>query len=749
MPSASELVGAANRVLLESTIHDNPSTSDGLPGTVARVARQTRDELHPRHDRGRLGGRRLGGRQRRQRPATPARARPIRRPQPANPTPQIAAVRDRLQQRHEGRLRRLGARLTAGELPLRVQPGSGAVPLRRRRVERASWRPPAKARSPASPHPAQGRGSRSRRACCWSRPTCRRRARSIQPAVTIDGPSQDIVGFGGVAMAEDGTGGLVYLKRVEGVAARVRLALRRRPVAVADPGRHGRALRGQLAAHRRRRRGRARRRVGHPGRHRRSGRTVHELLGADARPGCLQLPARRRSSTPTSRYGRGTSPGPRDELHRARPTSSTGSCSEALPAAAPARSPCCARATSSSRSGSRTSKAKRWARLGVHQPRPRRLDARPDRSQRPADRARARPATAWSSGRSPTSTASRGSGRGGSSDARLDYVLPVSATTYDRACRSATTPMRRASPSHGTGQAEVAYRQTAAPGRRCPGPGSSSTRSPTASPPKARSSPERVVADEAVSGGAAASVGPPSVDIDAHDDTRLLYDARRHGTRDRNRDDEVRPARGRRSGAVRRRPRTGGRQRHEPSRRRRLGLAERGTGRAPAWRCARISPTGACRPRSSRRRRRPDLGPRRSGPPALGDGLVGFMQGPIGNAAIVASALTRAARAVPRSRSPTSGCVPRRPWSRGRRRPTNAGPLSYARRRGTGSSCRSPRARRNWARPAGAVVRRPHESRCSPPTPTARRRSRLSRTLRHRRTTSVGHVRRAGAAPSP
>ena len=39
----------------------------------------------------------------------------------------------------------------------------------------------------------------------------------ILPAVTIDGPSEEIVGFGGVAMAEDGSGGLVYLKRVGGV----------------------------------------------------------------------------------------------------------------------------------------------------------------------------------------------------------------------------------------------------------------------------------------------------------------------------------------------------------------------------------------------------------------------------------------------------------------------------------------------------------------------------------------------------
>src|SRR5271166_4364714 len=40
----------------------------------------------------------------------------------------------------------------------------------------------------------------------------------IVPATTIDGPSEEIVGFGGVAMAEDGAGGLVYLKRVDGVA---------------------------------------------------------------------------------------------------------------------------------------------------------------------------------------------------------------------------------------------------------------------------------------------------------------------------------------------------------------------------------------------------------------------------------------------------------------------------------------------------------------------------------------------------
>ena len=50
----------------------------------------------------------------------------------------------------------------------------------------------------------------------------------ILPATTIDGPSQEIVGFGGIAMAEDGTGGLVYLEARRRRRARVRRALSRK-----------------------------------------------------------------------------------------------------------------------------------------------------------------------------------------------------------------------------------------------------------------------------------------------------------------------------------------------------------------------------------------------------------------------------------------------------------------------------------------------------------------------------------------
>ena len=86
------------------------------------------------------------------------------------------------------------------------------------------------------------------------RACARRPSAVILPAVTIDGPSAEIVGFGGVAMAEDGTGGLVYLKRVDGVThvfvSRYVGGHWLAPIRVDT----GRALRCQLAAHRRRRR---------------------------------------------------------------------------------------------------------------------------------------------------------------------------------------------------------------------------------------------------------------------------------------------------------------------------------------------------------------------------------------------------------------------------------------------------------------------------------------------------------------
>lgn len=51
-------------------------------------------------------------------------------------------------------------------------------------------------------------------ALCFAAPPARA---VILPETTIDGPSTEIVGLGGVAMAPDGTGGLVYVKTISGV----------------------------------------------------------------------------------------------------------------------------------------------------------------------------------------------------------------------------------------------------------------------------------------------------------------------------------------------------------------------------------------------------------------------------------------------------------------------------------------------------------------------------------------------------
>ena len=48
------------------------------------------------------------------------------------------------------------------------------------------------------------------------------------PAAPVDGPTPDIDKLGGVDLARDGTGGVVYLKQVDGVPARLRVALQRR-----------------------------------------------------------------------------------------------------------------------------------------------------------------------------------------------------------------------------------------------------------------------------------------------------------------------------------------------------------------------------------------------------------------------------------------------------------------------------------------------------------------------------------------
>ena len=112
-------------------------------------------------------------------------------------------------------------------------------------------------------------------------------------------------------------------------------------------------------------------------------------------------------------------------------------------------------------------------------------------------------------------------------------------------------------------------------------------------------------------------------------------------------------------------------------------MAERrGEGARRRWRCSRTSPTAPCRRGWSRRRRRRSRGTR-GRTLGLGDGLVALRQGPLGNAAIVAATVVRAAGAeLFVLTCPKAGSSPPRRSSAGSRRRAATGRCSYTGRRG-------------------------------------------------------------------
>ena len=243
---ASELVGAADTVKLESTIHDSQLTATinldptrglkderEMSSTLVTTEAGSAAAGFEGVSEGATGDPRQG------------QANPI--PLPANPLPeslQYVTVYDNEQQ---GRLRRLPADHRTPELPLRLQQDTG-----RAEQSRTLKRVPARIDAPTA-LPAES----THRAARWSRPRCslalavRAGGAVILPAQTIDGPSR---GHRRLRRRRDGRRRhrrprLSQARRRR--PARVRLALRRRALAGADPGRHRRALRRQLAAHRR------------------------------------------------------------------------------------------------------------------------------------------------------------------------------------------------------------------------------------------------------------------------------------------------------------------------------------------------------------------------------------------------------------------------------------------------------------------------------------------------------------------
>jgi hypothetical protein len=336
----------------------------------------------------------------------------------------------------------------------------------------------------------------------------------VLPAVTIDGPSEEIVGFGGVAMAEDGTGGLVYLKRVDGVAhvfvaryvgghwlAPIRVDTEQ-PYAASWP-RIGAANGGELVVV-----------WATPFATNSHGRTIDELLGATLGPGASGF-GPGVIVDPDIGEGVGTSPdlamsstGQADVVYRVVEEN------ENVPLLRPGDVVEQVRVAHYD--------GQRWSNLGA-------INRSTAISMRAPTAANA-PQIAIN----PTGNAVvvwqepevEGAARiwarriFGES---LDYVLPVSATSFSGGPidEDADAPSVALSL---LGQAEVAYRQQAGAGSPLPGPRIFLNTLPDGESVNGAEFTGASVVDSEVPGGKDASIGRPSIDLDEHLDMRLLYD---------------------------------------------------------------------------------------------------------------------------------------------------------------------------------------------------------------------------------
>ena len=334
----------------------------------------------------------------------------------------------------------------------------------------------------------------------------------ILPSVTIDGPSEDIVGFGGIAMAEDGTGGVVYLKRVDGVAhvfvsrfveghwlAPVRVD-NEEPYA-ASWARIGAADGGELVVvwatpfatfHER---------------------PVDELLGSTLGAGAATF-GRAILVDPDIEGGTGTSPdlamsstGQADVVYRVVDEQSTLSLLRPEDVIEEVRVA--------------HYNGQRWSRLGAIN-RTRGVSMRPP-TQMNAPQIAIGPTgngvVVW---QEPEINGVARIWARRIFGASLDYVLPVAAASFDNVPIGDDADAPSVAISR-LGQAEVAYRQLAGPGSPLPGPRIFLNTLPDGEAHNGSEFAGAVIADPNVSGGLSAKVGPPTIDIDEKYDLRLLY----------------------------------------------------------------------------------------------------------------------------------------------------------------------------------------------------------------------------------
>jgi hypothetical protein len=340
----------------------------------------------------------------------------------------------------------------------------------------------------------------------------------ILPPVTIDGPSPEIVGFGGVAMAEDGTGGMVYLKRVGGVPhvfvsryvgggwlppQRVDYE---QPLAASWP-RIGAAEGGQLVV------------VWATPFATEHELPVDELLGSTLGRGASGFgPAQ--LIDPDIRDGTGTTPdlamsstGMADVAYRV--ISNSASQKQVIPLLRPGDVIEEVRVAHYN--------GETWSRLGA-------INRDPGISMRPPTRANAPQIAIGQTGNAVVvwqepdveGVARIWARRLFSST--LDYVMQVSPSSLSGRpiAQDADAPSVAISR---LGQAEVAYRQSYGAGSPLPGPRILLNTLPDGESVTGAEFEGAKVIDNAVSGGSSAFVGPPSVDLDEKRDVRLLYDA--------------------------------------------------------------------------------------------------------------------------------------------------------------------------------------------------------------------------------
>ena len=338
----------------------------------------------------------------------------------------------------------------------------------------------------------------------------------ILPATTIDGPSENIVGFGGVAMAEDGTGGLVYLKRIGGVAhvfvaryveghwlAPIRVDTEQ-PFAASWP-RIGAADGGELVV------------VWATPFATEGELPVDELVGATLSSGSSAFgPAI--LIDPNIGDGTGTSPdlamsstGQADVVYRVVnralqnviPLLHPGDVIEDVRAAHYA--------------------GRRWSRLGA-------INRNAGVSMRPPTATNAPQLAIGPTGngvvvwQEPDVEGVARIWARRLFGSTLDFVLPVSAVSVNGTPLGDDADAPSVAISR-LGQAEVAYRQNVGPGSPLAGPRIFLNTLPDGESADGSKFLGASVVDAAVAGGAAAQIGPPSIDIDEKQDVRLLYDS--------------------------------------------------------------------------------------------------------------------------------------------------------------------------------------------------------------------------------